>query len=117
KLEAKANRSQLKTKGVGAAGNQDEVDKSFKGRQEVVATTPVHTQKEANDLALQTLERIAKDLVKGTASTVGLPDLRAGSVVIMEDLGNRFSGRYFVTATTHTISDAGYTTQFDGRRA
>jgi phage protein D len=47
---------------------------------------------------------------------VGLPDLRAGSVVYIDGLGERFSGRYFVTSTTHAISDSGYTTQFECRR-
>jgi phage protein D len=31
-------------------------------------------------------------------------------------LGARFSGEYFITDTTHTISDAGYITKFNGRR-
>ena len=52
-------------------------------------------------------------MVTATGSTVGLPDLRAGSVVEIDGLGDRFSGRYFVTGTTHTIGDGGYTTQFD----
>ena len=43
-------------------------------------------------------------------------DLRAGSVLELEGLGQRYSGRYFVTATTHSIGDDGYTTQFNCRR-
>jgi Bacteriophage probable baseplate hub protein len=35
---------------------------------------------------------------------------------VLEGLGERFSGRYFLTATTHTIADGGYTTQFECRR-
>ena len=31
-------------------------------------------------------------------------------------VGVRFSGEYFITDTTHTISDAGYITKFNGRR-
>ena len=49
-------------------------------------------------------------MVNGSGSTVGLPDLRAGIVLQIDGLGDRFSGRYFVTATTHTIGDSGYTT-------
>jgi Bacteriophage probable baseplate hub protein len=55
-------------------------------------------------------------MVKGSGSTVGLPDIRAGCVIMLERLGKRFSGRYFVTSTTHTIGDGGYTTQFQCRR-
>ena len=58
----------------------------------------------------------AKDLVTGTGSVVGLPDLRSGGVLMITGLGKRFSGRYFVTNTTHAIGDSGYTTQFACRR-
>ena len=34
----------------------------------------------------------------------------------IDGVGTRFSGRYFVTSTTHTIGDSGYTTQFECRR-
>ena len=34
----------------------------------------------------------------------------------IEGLGARFSGTYFVTETTHTIGDSGYTTKFNARR-
>ena len=71
---------------------------------------------EAKRLATRTLEDNAKDLIKATGSTIGLPDLRAGSVVNITGAGGRFSGRYFVTATTHAIGDSGYTTQFACRR-
>jgi phage protein D len=47
---------------------------------------------------------------------VGLPDLRTGCVVQISGVGKRFSGRYFVTGTTHTIGDGGYTTRFECRR-
>ncbi len=51
-----------------------------------------------------------------TGSVPGLPDLRAGTVLEIDGLGDRFSGRYFVASTTHTIGDSGYTTQFECRR-
>lgn len=74
------------------------------------------SQAEAEQLALQTLQLIAKGLVTGTALVVGLPDLRTGNVVMISGIGTRFDGRYFVTDSTHTISDAGYLTQFGFRR-
>ncbi len=82
----------------------------------MIVNQPINSRKEAKTLAKQTLENIAKDMVKGTGNVVGLPDLRAGSVIFLEGLGDRFDGRYFVTATTHTIGDSGYTTRFECRR-
>ena len=85
-------------------------------RQEVITDKLVATEQEARTLARETLEDISKDMIKGNGSTVGLPDLRAGGVIEIGGLGERFSGRYFITATTHTIGNSGYTTQFECRR-
>jgi uncharacterized protein len=115
KIEATAKRSDLKTQGVGQAGGQATIEQAFNQRQEVV-TTPVESEAEAKKLALETLEKIAKDMIKGSGATVGLPDLRAGSVLMIDGLGERFSGRYFTTATSHSINDSGYNTQFECRR-
>ena len=65
------------------------------------------------ELGRATLARINNELVKATGSIVGLPDLRAGSQLQLSGLGLRFNGRYFVTATTHTIGTSGYVTQFE----
>lgn len=116
KIEVTATRADIAVKGVGAAGGQAAIEQSFNQRKEVIATKPVETAEEARTLAVRTLEENAKDMVKGTGATIGLPDLRAGSVVMIDGAGTRFSGRYFVTGTTHAIGDGGYTTQFECRR-
>jgi phage protein D len=116
KIEAKATRSQIRTRGVGQRGRQSSIEQSFNQRKEIIANVPINSPEEANTLARETLENISKDMVKGTGSTVGLPNLRAGSVVEIDGLGDRFSGRYFVTKTIHSMGDGGYTTQFECRR-
>jgi uncharacterized protein len=112
----KATLNDLATRGLGPQGRNQTLYRSFSGREEVVATKIVASQHEAKQLALETLQLIAEGLVTGTASVVGLPDLRAGNVVMISGIGTRFDGRYFVTESTHTISDAGYVTQFGFRR-
>jgi uncharacterized protein len=116
KIEYTARRSQLKTRGVGSRGGQPQIERAFGKRQEVLAHGRVLSKREAQRLATERLELIAKNLLTGSGSVVGLPDLRAGTVIRLEGLGDRFSGRYFVTATTHTIGDGGYTTSFECRR-
>lgn len=111
-----ATRAELATRGVGQAGGQDKLDKAIQGHEEVITDRPVRSDNDAKQMARQTLENIAKDMVKGSGSTIGLPYLRAGTVVELRGLGRRFSGHYFVTGTTHTIGDGGYTTQFECRR-
>jgi phage protein D len=116
KIEYTARRSQLRTRGVGSKGGQQQIEQAFGKRQEVLAHGRVLSKREAQRLATERLELIAKNLLTGSGSVVGLPSLRAGSVIQLEGLGDRFSGRYFVTATTHTIGDGGYTTSFECRR-
>lgn len=111
-----ASRKDLTTTGVGDAGGQQQIEASFADREEVITDKPVDSEAEAKRLAKETLERIAKDIVKATGSVIGLPDIRAGSVLMIKGLGARFEGRYFVTGTTHAIADDGYTTQFECRR-
>lgn len=85
-------------------------------REELVVDKPVHTEKEAKQLAQAILKDRQKEMVKASGSTVGLTDLRAGRKVQIDGLGARFNGTYFVTDTTHTLNDSGYVTRFNARR-
>jgi phage protein D len=111
-----ATRDEITVQGVGARGGQAAIDESIKDKAEVVAHTPVQSLEEARTLAREILERNAKEMVKASGSVVGVPDLRAGTALEIDGVGARFTGRYFVTSTTHTIGDGGYTTQFECRR-
>ena len=85
-------------------------------REDYVVDEPVFTKKEARNKAIDILKNKTKEIVKASGSTIGLPDLRAGKNIVIENLGPRFSGTYFITETTHTISDSGYITRFSARR-
>jgi phage protein D len=89
---------------------------AFGNRREVVTNRPVHTIEEANSLATSLLSDVLKDLVEADGESVGLPNLRAGRTVEIANLGERFSGIYYVLRTTHTIGDSGYSTSFHARR-
>jgi uncharacterized protein len=85
-------------------------------REEVVANEPQPTEQQAKKRARAILSDRLKEMVTAHGTTVGLPDLRAGQRVRIKGVGARFSGTYFVTETTHTVNDAGYSTQFTARR-
>lgn len=85
-------------------------------REEIVIDKPVHTEKEAKTLAQGILKDRQKEMVKASGTCIGLSDLRAGKKVEIEGLGSRFSGTYFITESTHTVSDSGYITKFNARR-
>ncbi|MEJ2454139.1 MAG: contractile injection system protein, VgrG/Pvc8 family [Candidatus Thiodiazotropha sp.] len=85
-------------------------------REEVVVDEPVFTQAQARQRAIAILQEREKEMVKASATCIGLPDLRAGQRVEISQLGARFSGTYFITETTHTMNDRGYTVRFNARR-
>ncbi len=84
-------------------------------RKEVISKTPARNQQEAMAIAKSALEEKNQMVITGSGSTIGIPELRAGSHLYLWGLGKRFSGRYFVTSTTHSIGMSGYKTQFSCR--
>jgi phage protein D len=96
--------------------DQAQVTTSASQIEEVVTDRPLRNEQEARELAKNILTGIASQLIKGSGSTIGLPDLRAGSRVVIKGLGPRYSGSYFVTSSAHTIDSNGYRTTFESRR-
>jgi phage protein D len=85
-------------------------------REDVVTDQPVNTIEEARKRGRSILREQQHGMVKATGATVGLPDLRAGRVVVIRGAGMPFDGRYFVTSTRHTIGEQGYRTTFEALR-
>lgn len=102
--------------GITMNRDQQAVALAVQGNTEVVADRPVYTEAEAKALAKDILIRQLKEMVKANGATVGLPSLRAGRVVTITNLGDRFDGDYYVTDTSHTVGDDGYRTTFTARR-
>ena len=92
------------------------ISQAFGSRKEVITNQPVRTSAEAKQKASDLLTRQLRNIVQANGVTVGLPDLRAGRKVQIEGLGTRYSGRYYIISTTHTIGEGGYRTQFEARR-
>ncbi len=84
--------------------------------EELVVDEPIFYECQARERAIAIMLDQTKQIVTADAKVVGLPDLRAGQVVHIENLGARLSGKYLVTKTTHTIDDDGYVTGFFCRR-
>jgi phage protein D len=92
------------------------IAQAFGGRSDVRITPPPRNSAEAKQFAKDALKRQFQETITASGVTVGLPDLRAGRKVQIEGLGPRYSGRYYLTSTTHTIGDGGYRTQFEAKR-
>jgi phage protein D len=85
-------------------------------RQYVHVTTPFVSQAEGDQHANSQFNHRAMGFIGGTAETIGVPDLRSGSVVELKGVGNRFDGLYYVDEATHSISGDGYATSFTVKR-
>jgi len=85
-------------------------------RQLVQVNVPVASQAEADEHAKAILNGMGLNFVTGNGSTIGLPDIRSGSVVELQGLGPRFSGEYYIDKATHTIGGNGYQTDFTVKR-
>jgi len=92
------------------------IEDGFDQREEIVTNMTVQSKDQAKELATNILKEQLKKIVKAGGATIGLPDLRAGRKIFVNGLGDRFSGTYYVTDTTHTINDSGYQTSFNARR-
>ena len=89
---------------------------SCREREHVEVKEPQFTLAQAERSAAGKLTERLQKLVEATGTTVGLPNLRAGQKVQIDGVGERFSGIYAVTKTTHTFNDSGYTTKFTAHR-
>jgi phage protein D len=85
-------------------------------REEVVVDEPMFTAHQARERALAILMDRQRSVVRASGTCIGLPGLRAGKRVSIVGLGTTFSGVYYLTSTTHTINEGGYTVRFEARR-
>jgi phage protein D len=85
--------------------------------EEMVVDEPVFTDCQARERAIAILSDQTKQIVTAHGvKVIGLPELRSGQVVLIDGIGARLSGEYFITRTRHTLDEGGYVTTFDCRR-
>ncbi len=82
----------------------------------VITDIPVTSQEHANSIALAELNRASNSLIEGEGECIGIPQIKPGVTIKLEKLGERFSGKYYVKETVHTINSGGYKTRFSVRR-
>jgi phage protein D len=84
---------------------------------DVVTDRPVEVQGEADQLAKARFNDLILDLITGEGSCQGNPALRAGKVIKIGSIGQRFGGSYYVTSAIHRVSpQSNYVTEFAVRR-
>jgi len=81
----------------------------------VIVDQPVVSQAEADILAAARLDELSGSFIEAEGVAFRRPDIKAGRVVELQALGNRFSGDYLVTGATHIYSTEGLKTIFEVR--
>ena len=84
---------------------------------EIVSDQPVRVQAEADQIAKARFNELTLALITGEGACAGNARLRAGKVIQIDGVGQRFSGRYYVTSAIYKYSPPnGYSPQFVVRR-
>lgn len=81
----------------------------------VILDQPVVSQAEADALAAARLDEISGAFIEAEGVALRRPDIKAGRMVTLESLGDRFSGTYLVTSATHVYMAEGLKTTFTVR--
>ncbi|RCJ42042.1 type IV secretion protein Rhs [Nostoc minutum NIES-26] len=99
-------------------GNGSSISQKFKMKQPpkmIVVDQPVDTAKEAKQMAQALCNELGGEFVTAEAKAVGNPIIRPGKVVTLQNMGTRYSGKYYITGTCHRYIHRDYTTNFTVR--
>ncbi|HMK56400.1 MAG TPA: hypothetical protein VK448_07175 [Dissulfurispiraceae bacterium] len=70
----------------------------------------------ANAVAEAELNRRSDTFIEGDVASIGIPEIRPAVTVKLDKLGRKFSGKYYVTETSHSIGNNGYQMRFKVKR-
>jgi phage protein D len=85
-------------------------ERAFFATEAAIVERPVASAGEALQMARGKFREMALGFVTGEATAIGDPVIRAGTVVELTNLGERFSGLYYVTSSEHRVDAMGYVT-------
>ncbi|MBN1318102.1 MAG: VgrG-related protein [Anaerolineales bacterium] len=80
----------------------------------VIVDRPIHSVNEAKSMAQSIADELSGNFVRADGEALGNPNIKAGCNVNVSAVGDRFSGKYYVTRATHTYTPGGrYTVNFN----
>jgi phage protein D len=82
----------------------------------VITDVIVNSVSHANSIAQAWLNKLSDGLIEGDAACIGIPIIRTGVCIKLDKMGERFSGKYYVKETNHSIGENGYQTRFKAKR-
>ena len=79
--------------------------------------SPIFNQAEADQMALGRFNEMALAYISGEGICYGRPDLKAGTIVAIEGVGEKYSGLYYITSVKHIWNkESGYRLYFTYKR-
>lgn len=102
-------------------GNQSDtgftISEKYRKSTTVNTSGQVFSEAEAERKAKALQDELLQGFIQGSGTCIGNPSVRAGNTVEIKGCGSRFSGKYYITSTTHSFNwNEGYMTQFQVRR-
>jgi phage protein D len=76
----------------------------------------VNSVAHANAIAEAELNRRSDTFIEGDVASIGIPQVRPGVTVKLDKMGKKFSGKYYVTETSHSVGNGGYQLRFKVKR-
>jgi phage protein D len=76
----------------------------------------VFNQAEADQMAKALFNAMSLQFIQGEGETLGNARLKSGQVVEIKNLGERFSGLYYLSSVRHVIDTNGYLTHLTCQR-
>jgi phage protein D/phage baseplate assembly protein gpV len=92
--------------------DRETIAKAFDEATVHVATQPVQSKGEGDQLTQALLDLLANGYIAAEGTAPGNPKIRAGAKVKVSGVGQRFSGTYRVATSTHVLRGSGYETHF-----
>lgn len=112
---------QYKTQIKGNCGSVPDSGESGKDMSEMVESkhrliysTLVINDDQAKKLAERCMRASAAELVRCHGTTIGLPEIKCGTIVSISGMGHGINGDYYLTHVSQRINGEGYLTSFDG---
>jgi phage protein D len=101
---ARTEREITETKSGKGSRTSTEFNLSQKPPKTIVVDRPVFKLKAAEKMAQALCDELGGEFVCADAKAEGNPQIRPGRAIELEEMGDRYSGKYYVTETRHLYS-------------
>jgi phage protein D len=114
-VSARAERKGAAQDALARTGQQQVANGAGGASTRVVEYAHVTSKSEAESLANKLLGDQNRNLITGSGTSAGPPDIVPGTILALTGIG-RFNGEYVVEQATHTVGGSGYQTSFEVKK-